>query len=492
MKFVLSSRPVSAIGASFAADSVTTDSTGTGKTRFTLGNKVGQYSVLASSPSLQGLTQTFTFTATHGVPQIFAITSGNNQSKPIMSSLDSLLKVNLMDRGSNAVANNTVVFTVAGPTGAAGYSLSNYRALTDSTGTAATLLSLGQKIGTYKVVATSTLLGVSDTFNITALHGAVSALVYQLGANQSKQILSLLDTSFVVNVRDIGGNFVAGAGVKFAILTKPFGTWGDTLTIDSVGTDSVGNAYTKLKFGSKVGAYTVIATSPSLKDTIRFTGTALIGKPTFLVKQTGDAQVGQIGDVLKPFIVQVQDTGANTIPNTLVTFTLVQKPALDTAASIVHDSVKSDAAGFASTIITLGNRPGVYKVRASVPGRIDSLFTAQALLVEGDANHDNQQNIGDLTAILDHILGKRKLTGYDFIRADMYPVHADGSVGDGVIDIRDAIACRDSLLAGGWDPTRNDVTMASIISPKINLSVMSTVHANGWQFDCCDEYSKRY
>ena len=474
VKFLLSSKPSNSVGAALAIDSLVTDSTGSARTRLVLGNKVGQYSVTVNSPSMKGVDTSFTFTATHGVPMNFTTISGNNQSKPILSSLDSLLKVNLTDRGSNAVANNTVVFTVSGPAGATGYALSNYRTLTDSTGMAATLLSLGQKVGTYKVIATSTLLGVSDTFNIIALHGVASALVYQTGASQSKQILSLLDTSFVVNVRDAGNNSVAGVGVKFAILTKPSGSWGDTLTVDSVGTDSVGNAYTKLKFGSKVGTYTVIATSPSLKDTVRFTGTALVGKPTFLVKQTGDAQVGQIGDVLKPFLVQVQDTGANNIANSLVTFTLIQRPALDTAASVAHDSVRSDASGFASTVFTLGNRPGVYKVRASVPGRIDSTFTAQALFVEGDANHDNQQNIGDLTAIIDHILGKRVLTGYDFIRADMYPVHADGSVGDGKIDIRDALVCLDSLVAGGWDPTRNDVTNSTVISPKINLSVMST------------------
>jgi hypothetical protein len=284
----------------------------------------------------------------------------------------------------------------------------------------------------------------------------------------------LLDTSFVVSVKDIGGNPVFGVGVKFALLSKPAGAWGQSLTVDSIGTDSIGVAATKLKFGSKIGSYTVIATSPYLSDTIRFTGTALVGLPKLLAKQTGDAQIAQIGDQLKPFVVQVQDTGGNNVANALVTFTVMQRPLLDSSASVMHDSVRTDGNGFASTVFMLGSRPGVYKVRASVPGVIDSIFTAHALYVEGDANHDNQQNIGDLTAIIDHILGKRKLTGYDFIRADMYPVHADGTVGDGVVDIRDALVCRDSLLAGGWDPTRDATTMNSIISPKINLSVHNT------------------
>ena len=244
------------------------------------------------------------------------------------------------------------------------------------------------------------------------------------------------------------------------------------LTVDSIGTDSLGFAITKLKIGSKIGSYTVIATSPYLSDTVRFTETALVGKPRLLGKQTGDAQIAQIGDQLKPFIVQVQDTGGNSVANTLVTFIVTQRPPLDSSASFTHDSVRTNSSGFASTSFILGSRPGFYKVRVSVPGVIDSTFTAQALYIEGDANHDNRQNISDLTAIIDHILGKKKLTGYDFIRADMYPVHGD-TVGDGVIDIRDALVCRDSLLAGGWDPTRDETTQKSTISPKINLSVMN-------------------
>jgi hypothetical protein len=473
VKFSLLSKPTNANGATLLADSLTTDSSGTASTQFVLGDKSGDYLVTASSSSLQGVTQTYSFNATHGKPTNFLVKSGNNQSKQILQPLDTLLTVNLLDRANNVVPNDTISFTLSVPAGATGYALSTAQAVTDSTGIAATQLTLGQKAGTYTVTATSKLLGGSRQFTAIALHGVAKALAYQLGTSQSKQILMPLDTSFVVNVKDIGGNSVSGVGVKFALLSTPSGAWGQMLTVDSVGTDSLGVASTKLKFGSKTGSYTVIATSPYLSDTIRFTGTALVGKPTLLAKQTGDAQIAQIGDVLKPFVVQVQDTGGNNVANTLVTFMVAQRPTLDSSASVTHDSVHTDGSGSASAIFTLGSRPGVYKVRASVPGIIDSVFTAQAIYVEGDANHDNQQNISDLTAIIDHILGKRKLTGYDFIRADMYPVHADGTVGDGVIDIRDAIACRDSLLAGKWDPTRDQTTKSSIVSPKINLSVQN-------------------
>jgi hypothetical protein len=74
-------------------------------------------------------------------------------------------------------------------------------------------------------------------------------------------------------------------------------------------------------------------------------------------------------------------------------------------------------------------------------------------------NHDNYRNIGDLTAIIDHILGRKLLTGYQFTNADIYPHRADGTMGDGMVDIRDAQICLDSLLSSGWNPTYNWLTI---------------------------------
>ena len=37
----------------------------------------------------------------------------------------------------------------------------------------------------------------------------------------------------------------------------------------------------------------------------------------------------------------------------------------------------------------------------------------------------------------------------------MYPIHKDGTVGDGKVDIRDAQVCLDSLLKSGWNPTHD-------------------------------------
>ena len=186
-----------------------------------------------------------------------------------------------------------------------------------------------------------------------------------------------------------------------------------------------------------------------------------------LAQQSGNNQNGQLGDHLQPFVVQAKDAGGNFVPNTGVTFTIYGQPdslarydSLTAYGVVRKDSmtVTTDSAGMASASLILGNRPGRYSVKASVAGVSDTIFIANAVLLYADVNHDNYRNIGDLTAIIDHAIGRKLLTGYDFIKADMYPHHTDGTVGDGIVDIRDVQVCLDSLLRSGWDPTRDWLT----------------------------------
>jgi hypothetical protein len=89
----------------------------------------------------------------------------------------------------------------------------------------------------------------------------------------------------------------------------------------------------------------------------------------------------------------------------------------------------------------------------------DTVFVAYAIMLLADVNHDNYRNIGDLTAMIDHAIGRNILAGYDFNKADMYPTRSNGNVGDGLVDVRDVQVCLDSLLKAGWDPTRDWLTV---------------------------------
>jgi hypothetical protein len=482
-------RPETSAGGNVDSAIVHTDSIGRATNAFTIGTKIGIYQVNAHVNSIQ---DTFRISAKPGIPQKFFAAQGLGQTQEILNPLDSLFVTRLMDRANNPIQNDTVSFAVTHiPASANGFALSKNFAVTDANGYASTQLTLGDKIGIYKVQATSRRINSISLpeFSAVALNGSARTLAYKGGRDQEKPILTPLDT-FAVRLKDIGGNPVPGKSITFAIVDTPSAAWGYKLSKDTVWTDSLGEAKTVMTLGSKIGRYGVIArTSVLPSDSIvRFYATATVGTAKVLAQQSGNYQLGQLGDRLQPFVVQVKDAGGNFIPNASVAFTIFGRPdsltrydSLTAYGSVRKDSVviTTDSVGLASTSLILGNRPGRYTVKASIVGVKDTIFVANAILLLADVNHDNYRNIGDLTATIDHAIGRRLLTGYEFIAADLYPRHADGTVGDGVVDIRDVQICLDSLLKGGWNPTRDwlktyDSPMMKVEGGSVSLSSGST------------------
>jgi len=436
---------------------VHTNASGKASNRFTFGTKTGVYNVYAT---LNGLQDTFKIIVKPGVLRNILIAGGFGQGKEILQPLDSVFTVRLTDRAGNSRPNDTVFFEISEtPLNTKGVSLSNTFAITDVNGNASTKLTLGDKVGSYKIKASSRQLSTPAAFLAIAINGSAKTLAYQMGRGQQQQILKQLDTAFIVQLRDLGGNPVPSKPVKFVIDSSPTGAWGYALTDSISTTDSSGYARIWLKFGSKVGTYIVSAKSTALSydTTIKFSARAYHSIAKSLAHQSGDGQVGQIGDTLSPFVVAVNDTGGNPVPNTLVAFSILTKDALAKYDTLTISAAATDSNGYASTTLVLGNRPGQYMVKASAPGVKDTMFVAEAITLYADVNHDNYRNIGDLTAIIDHVLGRKLLTGYEFINADLYPRHADGTIGDGIVDIRDAQACLDSLLNEGWNPMSNSL-----------------------------------
>jgi hypothetical protein len=446
---------------------VHSNASGKASNKFTFGTRTGTYNVYAT---LNGLQDTFKIIVKPGVVQNILVAGGFGQGKEILQPLDSVFTVRLTDRAGNSRPNDTVFFEITdAPLNTKGVSLSNTLAITDASGIASTKLTLGDKVGSYKIKASSRQLSAPVAFLATAINGSAKTLAYQTGRGQQQQILKQLDTAFVVQIRDLGGNPVPSKPVKFVIDSIPTGAWGYALTDSISTTDSSGYARTWLKFGSKVGTYSVNAKSTALAydTTIKFSARAYHSIAKTLTHQSGDGQVGQIGDTLSPFIVAVNDTGGNSVPSTLVAFSILPKDSLAKHDTLTILTAATDSNGYASTTLVLGNRPGLYTVKASVPGVKDTIFVAEAITLYADVNHDNYRNIGDLTAIIDHVLGRKLLTGYEFINADLYPRHADGTIGDGIVDIRDAQSCLDSLLNNGWNPISNSLKKYVSSLPKI-------------------------
>ena len=448
--FSETSRPAGSSGDSLLIVAATTDTAGGASSRFRLGDKTGNYTVRSAVTLFPALHADIGFQASPGVPARLFADGGLNQIKPILQALDSLFVARLTDRASNPIQGDTIQFSLAGlPAGAFGQSLSAAQAVTDSLGHAVTRLTVGSKIGIYRTHAQfKGNATVQADFVARAVNGQPTAIVFVSGDNQKKAILSLLDSAFVVRLTDVGSNPVPGAPVSFHIQRRPAGASSDSLTIANAVTDSAGQATSILALGTKVGDYAVSATTGSLpNDTVYFHAKALVGAPAVVARMSGNAQHAQVGDKLNPFVVRVTDRGDNPVRSTPVQFRTTVRPAGAVGDTLVPPSAMTDSLGQASSVLTLGNQPGTYVVHATAGGATDTSFVATAIYVVADANHDGYQNIGDLTAVIDHILGKRLLKGMDLVRGDLDH--------NGIIDIRDAILLRDSLLAGVWDPMYN-------------------------------------
>lgn len=225
---------------------------------------------------------------------ILAIVSGNNQSQPINTTLQPF-DVVVTDSEGTLLAGETVVFSIVGfPQDAAGQVLSQTDVQTGSNGIASTTLKLGNKVGLYTVAAEIT--GGNDNpviFTSTAYAGVAAYLYQTSGDNQTQDIGTTLANPFTVNVTDAGENAVAGAIVRFNITEAPEFSQGQILSDTSVVSDSLGQASSFLKLGSKYGRYTVTATIQGLSiDAVSFNATAT----AFLADANGDGNVN-VGDL---------------------------------------------------------------------------------------------------------------------------------------------------------------------------------------------------
>jgi hypothetical protein len=101
----------------------------------------------------------------------------------------------------------------------------------------------------------------------------------------------------------------------------------------------------------------------------------------------------------------------------------------------------TDANGQASAFLRLGSKDGRYTVLATSSNLIvgSVRFVATATVLAGDVNANSMVDIADLTTVIDHILGKIRLTGVDSAKADFNR--------DGRIDVVDIVAMQNYLLA---------------------------------------------
>ncbi|MBI3580438.1 MAG: T9SS type A sorting domain-containing protein, partial [Ignavibacteriales bacterium] len=235
---------------------------------------------------------------------------------------------------------------------------------------------------------------------------------------------------------------VPGASVRFAVDSIPTGATGQQLSIVNATTDTTGRASTVLTVGTKVGVYYVSASATGLAGSpVQFTARATAGIPALLALFSGDNQSADPGISLKaPFSAITTDAFGNPVQGVNVQFALTSAPQGAVGHRISVTSATSDVDGRASTVLTLGNKIGDYKVTATSTGLGGSpvTFTGSATILLEPTAPNRLLNIADLTSVIDHVNGRIVLTGVDSVIAD-----ADK---DGQISVKDVILIRTKLL----------------------------------------------
>lgn len=365
-------------GGTLSATSVTSDNSGIASTILTLGPTPGTNTVTATSASLAGSPITFTLTALAPAvgPQAakLQVVSGDGQTGAVGATLPIRLTVRVTDAGGNAVAGAGVTFAVLN----GGGTLSGTTAASDNSGLASTTLTLGQTPGTNMVAAmlgATTANSVTFTLNALAAHPSAANIVLVSGNGQTGTVGSTLPVPLMARVTDGSGNGVPGTVVTFLVKSG-----GGSLSATSAKTDNSGIATTTLTLGTVSGTNTVTAASGNLAGSpVVYTLTGLPGPAATLLLAGGSPQNGTAGQPLPaPLTVKAVDAYGNAVSGVAVTFTVTSGGGQLTARNVT-----TDAAGLASSSLTLGPGDGTQTATAAAQGLSGSPinFTAAAVPV---------------------------------------------------------------------------------------------------------------
>ena len=298
--------------------------------------------------------------AVYAIPQALLKISGDEQTGPAGEALSPFV-VSVLDQKRGAYPGAPVAFEVVDGDGG----LTVEATVTDSSGQAATTLTLGTKPGINTVEAiVAGLLPVTFTAHGLAIP---QDLTIVSGEEQQGTVGTALSNPFVVVLLDHNGDPLPEIPVEFAV-TEGQGA----LSVQSTTTDAGGQASAVLTLGPSPGSNAVEATVAGL-DPVTFTAIGL-AVPQTLTKLSGDQQQAKAGAQLaEPLVVSVRDQDGVAFPGARVTFAV-----LGDGGTLSVETVNTDAEGRAATTLTLGRQPGTYTVEATVAELDPVTFTATA------------------------------------------------------------------------------------------------------------------
>ena len=413
-------------GGMLSAGSVTTDSNGRAESRLTLGPDPGTNIVTVS---VTGIHEQQTFRAEGiRIPKTLKIISGDEQMGLPGAALEKPFVVEVRDQFDGPLLGTEVTFTVT--TG--GGTLSAGTVTTNSSGRAASTLTLGPDPGTNTVTITVAEIQEQQTFSAEGIR-IPTTLEKISGDDQEGLPGTALEHPLVVEILDDAKRPVPDIEVTFSVSSG-----GGTLSVGSVTTDANGRAQSTLILGTNLGTNTVTVSVTEIQEAKTFTAEGIRIPLAFWII-TGFDQKGVTGEALThPLVVEVRDQSGEPLAAVEVTFTVTRGGGM-----LSVTGAATDDKGRAESILTLGANPGTNSVTIAVAGiRETQTVTAIAELPPNpeDINGDDVVNILDLVSVASALGGE----GAD-LPADVN--------GDGVVNILDLVLVAGALGDAAAAPT---------------------------------------
>ena len=323
-----------------------TGSNGRAETTLTLGSDTGTTTVTVHAGRAS---VTFKVTVTLSPTSLVKV-SGDNQTGHTGAALAHPFVIEVRDTNGDPVVGATVTFTVT----RGGGSVNPETRRTNRRGRASTRLTLGANPGTNAVRVSVDGLSQTRAFRAQATLPPPPPVLLKISGDGQIGVSGQTLEPFVVEVRDQNGDPIAGV---FVVFLHDDGLLDNVLGV----TDADGRAETTLTLGSGAGTTTVTAAVRRVSVTFE---ARVIFPPKTLVKIAGDNQTGGAGAPLgRPFFVEVRDERRNPLAGITVTFAVT-----DGGGSLNPETTRTNIAGRAWSLLTLGTSPGTNTVTVSVAG----------------------------------------------------------------------------------------------------------------------------
>jgi uncharacterized protein with beta-barrel porin domain len=332
-----------------------TDASGFNSATIALGPTPGPITIQACRADYPTVCTAFVVNST--LTKTLVMVSGNGQTAPPNAPLPLPLVVNAQNNGA-PIAGVQVNWSASG-----GATLSAASSITGGTGDASiTVTSTGPGPAPFQVIAVR-----ADDPTATVLFTAnivPPTLAIVSGDGQSGFVNQPAGAPLEVVLLDGASQPVAGQTITWQV------TGGSaTLASGFSTTDGTGHATMTFNFGAFAGPITIRASAYGGAPFVDFSATS--SGPSGGGASGGNGQSGAPGTTLgTPLTVTITGTGPD-LSGVMVTWTVISG-----SASVSPTTSFTDAAGQASTILTLGLTPGPVQVQASIQGDGTVLFNA--------------------------------------------------------------------------------------------------------------------